>query len=188
MLRPHPTHSFDTARTATAIAAAGARAAGLRRSLKAQRTDEQDFRQAILLDLMVRSQRFDETRGPWSAFVSVITRNAATDIAHREVCRRSTTVLGGDHEYPDETGSSIAEHVRIDLKRAIEKLPPQLAQLIQAIARAGEIRAARRATGMPPARFYRALADLRRHLIREGAVLNRGRRFEPPPIVHRSPP
>ncbi len=186
MLRPHPTHAFDTARTATAIAAAGARAAGLRRSLKAQRTDEQDFRQAILLDLMVRSPRFDQKRGPWPAFVSVITRNAATDIAHREICRRSTTVLGGDHEYPEETTSSIAEHVRIDLKRAIEKLPPHLAQLMQAIATSGEIKAARRATGTPPARFYRALAELRRHLIREGAALNRGRRLETSPIVGRS--
>lgn len=71
----HPnTRQLEPAALAVALAAATTKARSLRRRLKAPPADEDDFQQAILLDLIHRADRFDPDRAVWGAFVSMVTR------------------------------------------------------------------------------------------------------------------
>jgi DNA-directed RNA polymerase specialized sigma24 family protein len=104
MLRQHA----DTA-PFNAIHAAQARARSLSRSLGAQSADAEDFRQAMLLDLIRRSGRFDAERGSWPAFVCVVTQHAATRIAkHRGRAAALITSLPSDHQLTDAHWPSIS--------------------------------------------------------------------------------
>lgn len=172
MLRQHlDTPAFDPAKVQEAIAAAKARARSLHRSLRAQAADEDDFRQAVLLDLICRSDRFDATRGSWPAFVCVVTHHAAARLAKRQSRTAALiTSLPPDHDVADDRCRVGAADLAIDLKRAVERLPPQLRNLVALIADTGNLACAQRASAVPTASFYRALGELRRRFIAEGVA------------------
>ena len=170
MLRQHADAApFELAKVQVAIDAAQARARLLSRSLGAQSADAEDFRQAILLDLIRRSGHFDAERGPWPAFVCIVTHHAATRIAkHRGRAAALITSLPPDHQLTDDKHRVSAADLAIDLKGAVERLPPHLQRLVAVIADTGNLACARRASAVSPASFYRALRHLRLRFIAEG--------------------
>jgi DNA-directed RNA polymerase specialized sigma24 family protein len=164
---------FEPAALATALAAATARARSLRRSLKAPAADEDDFRQAILLDLIGRAERFDPNRGAWGAFVSVVTRHAAARIAHHQLRHaQATTWLSEDHDVADDSHRIDGIDLGLDLQRSCNRLPRRLKGLVGLIVETGSIADAQRESVLSPASFYRALAELRLRFLADDLAPN----------------
>lgn len=172
MLRQCPNRPPSEASTiADAVAAAEWLARRLSRRLGSVAADEEDFRQAILLDLIARADRFDPSRGTWPAFVSVVTRHAAAGIA-RDQCRRAALFLPLDDDEPiDDRQPPGAADLAIDFVRETGRLPHPLMRLVDRIAEAGTVAGARRASAASPASFYRALRELRLRLVAAGLVI-----------------
>jgi DNA-directed RNA polymerase specialized sigma24 family protein len=168
MLRQHAFNpGFDAETVALSLAAARGRARALRRRLRAPSVDEEDFRQTILLDLVTRADRFNAARGSWPAFVCVVTRHAAAEIARSHSCAAALVSLL-PHDLVDDRHRVSAADLAIDLKRAIEHLPRHLQNLVALIAETGSLTRAQRASAISPATFYRALRDLRLRFIAAG--------------------
>ncbi len=175
MLRQHlDTPAFDPAKVQVAIAAAKARARSLNRSLRAQAADEDDFQQAILLDLISRADRFDPSRGAWGAFVSVVTRHSAARIAHRQLRHaQAVTSLSGDHDVADDSRRVDGIELGLDLRRSCDRLPRRLKGIVDLIAETGSIADARHESALSPAGFYRALAELRLRFVADDLAPDR---------------
>src|SRR4051812_2126005 len=174
MHRQHSDQPFiDLAALATAIAAAQARARGLRNRLRLQAADEEDVRQSVLLDLICRAARFDPGRGPWPAFVSVVTRNATLRLAKKQIRLSATiTQLDEEHDLADERCRASAINLGLDLQRAIRQLPRHLRSIVVRIAETGSLSGAQHASDMSRASFYRAVRDLRLRLIAHSSSPN----------------
>jgi hypothetical protein len=156
----------------TALGAAEGRARGLRRTLRAQHADEEDFRQAILLDLICRADRFEDSRGVWPAFVSLVTRHTAARLARNQIrfCA-SSVALTSDHDIADDRYRESAVDLALDLRSALRRLPRRLQNVVNSIVDAGSLAGAQRASAMSSATFYRAVRELRLHLAIAGASL-----------------
>jgi hypothetical protein len=187
MLRQHAPAAFEPAQAAVAMAAARAVARGLRRRLRAQAADEQDFAQAILLDLIVRSARFQRGRGSWPAFVSNVTRNAAGRVAQKHIRNdRSTIALANADDRWADIPDARSTHIGLDLRRVLPRLPAHLRQLLDLVAESGSIAAARRAAGLSAPSFYRRVNELRLILLAEAASLGMTTQFEQASRTHGS--
>lgn len=170
MLRQYPNRPPSEASTiADAVAAAEWRARNLSRRFGCvAAADEEDIRQAILLDLIARADRFDPARGTWPAFVSVVTRHAAAGIAEDQ-CRRAALFLPLAEDEPiDDRQPAGAADLAIDFAREVGRLPHPLKRLVDRIAETGTVAGARRDSAASPASFYRALRELRLRLIAAG--------------------
>ena len=76
----------------TILDEADAAAARLRRLLGLPRTDLDDLRQDLLLDLIRRLPAFDAKRGSIGAFAGIVLRNQTSRIATRVARERRATV------------------------------------------------------------------------------------------------
>jgi len=158
----------DQTALAVAMCAANRRAGRLARQVRDPARDRDDHRQDILLDLLQRAHRFDPVRGSWGAFVTVVTRHAAQTLLERHL--RSVAIENIDaDDLADAVGHREATTLlSIDLTSARRRLPPSLAELLDAIAEEGNVTGAQRAGTQPAASFYRALRQLRLRLIAAG--------------------
>jgi DNA-directed RNA polymerase specialized sigma24 family protein len=170
MQRHHAeTQLNDPAALAVAMAAAGRRAGTLARRIIDPAQDREDHRQDILVDLISRAQRFDQARGSWGAFVTVVTRNAARGMLARHT--GMITVAAAEVEALGDIAQGHAEAasaVRIDTTALLHRLPPSLLPVVMGVAEEGGVTDAQRASGIPAASFYRALRQLRLRLIAGG--------------------
>jgi DNA-directed RNA polymerase specialized sigma24 family protein len=182
MLRQHADIGrIDAEALQVAIGAAQIRSRRLQRRLGAGWADAEDFQQDLLLDLIGRSDDFDPSRGSWPAFICVVTRNAAVKIAQRHIRLASSTVpLGPEHDLADDRSLVGSEDFVIDVQRALRRLPPDLQDLVSRIADKGDIASAKHAPPGSRASFYRALRNLRLHLVAQGV----SRRTKPPKQTH----
>ena len=106
--------------------------------------DWEDLRQEMVLDYLQRLPKFDPSRGDWNGFVRGVMRNQASELVTHERRRGQQEVLGADLPDREEASDSDpldvldprsfaceldAMHLRIDVRRIIERLPPQLQSL-----------------------------------------------------------
>ena len=170
---------------------ADAAAARLRRRLRLPRTDLDDLRQDLLLDLIRRLPAFDANRGSIGAFAGIVLRNQASRIATRIAGERRAT--GGRMLSLDERGAdgiSIAERLgetdsrsawhghcvaleaaidaRLDLARALGALHARDLGLCAAVTQCPVRVLAERGLGSR-ATLYRRLRELRCALAAHGA-------------------
>ncbi len=165
----------DRAALKVALAVASTRARSLRRRLKTQAADADDFRQAILLELVGRAARFDPCRGTWGAFVSVVTRHAAARLANHRLRHPSAAmVLSLDPDIADANHRVDAIDLGLDLRDSFDRLPRRLKRVVDLIVETGSVANAQRASGLSTASFYRALAELRLCFIADGLVPDHG--------------
>ena len=166
-------------------------AARLRRRLRLPRTDQDDLRQDLLLDLIRRLPAFDARRGTIGAFAGIVLRNQSARIAARIV--RDRRAAGGpllSLDAPAGDGSSLADRLRdtdslsawhghcgdieaaidarIDLARVLEALHARDRLLCSAAAGCRLRLLADRDLGSR-ATIYRRLRDLRCVLAAHGA-------------------
>lgn len=164
MLRQCPSYaSFDPERLAVGLSAAHRRARALARRFGLQRADEQDACQTILLDLVVRSRRFDERRAPWPAFVTITSRHAAIGVA-RDVRRERAIHFQGGCEDALPAHEASAPDLALDLARALKTLPDDSRRLVDLLLASDGVASAQRQSPMSAAAFYRRLKDLRARL------------------------
>lgn len=169
------TPQLEPAALAAALAAATTKARSLRRRLKAPAADEDDFRQAILLDLIHRADRFDPDRAVWGAFVSMVMQHTACGIAQRHLRHAgSVTELSPDHEFADDRCRIEDIELSIDLRRSRDRLPQTLRRIVESVGETGSVAHARRQSPMSTAGFYRAVSDLRLRLSADGLAPPRG--------------
>ncbi|MDP1604857.1 MAG: sigma factor, partial [Legionella sp.] len=167
MLRQHtPSHELCPERTLAALSLADARARRLARSWSLQPADREDARQAILLDVVARSHRFDPQRGSWSAFVHVVSRHAALDLTRKMRRQREADVSAADQCGGCDPAEGL--HLRLDLHKALRRLPTEAQRIVGLIANASSVTDAQQCSALPPASFYRSLRDLRLRLIAAG--------------------
>lgn len=175
----------------TILDEADAAAARLRRRLGLPRTDLDDLRQDLLLDLIRRLPAFDAKRGSIGAFAGIVLRNQASRIATRVARERRAT--GGRMLSLDERGAdgtSIAERLgetdslsawhghcvaleaaidaRLDLARALGALHARDRSLCAAATQCPVRVLAERGLGSR-ATLYRRLHELRCALAAHGA-------------------
>lgn len=169
MLHPS-THLPLQDQTALAVAmnAAHRRAGRLSRQVKDAARDRDDHAQDILLDLVARSHRFDPERGSWGAFVTVVTRNAATTIRAR--CARP---LAADCDVDDlmlepHGHAERAVVTMIDARTLQRRLPASLGDVLATLMETASVTDAQAISGQPAASFYRALRQLRLRLVAAG--------------------
>lgn len=163
---PLPLH--DQTALAVAMNAANRHAGRLARQVRDPARDRDDHCQDILLDLLQRAHRFDAERGSWGAFVTVVTRHAALTLLARHLRSVAIENVNVD-DLADPTGHvKPAILLSIDVKSARRRLPPSLSEILEAIAEEGSVTGAQRAGTQPAASFYRALRQLRLHLIAAG--------------------
>jgi hypothetical protein len=173
MLCEHPTPRHDPAKIAVAMREADLRARRLRRKLRVKAEDEEDFRQALLLDLLSRSHGYDEHRSAWRTFTWTVMRNASARIAQQHLSANQANLpLAVAMHVPAVTTNADAVHVAVDFRRAARTLRPDLLRVAEGIARADSISDAQRASALSKATFYRALSDLRLNLLATGASLD----------------
>lgn len=170
MLQQHPYRpASGPSAIADAIAAAEWQARRLCRRCGCSSADEEDFRQAILVDLIARADRFEPVRGSWPAFVRVVTEHAASRIARNEGRRAAYFSPLADQDEPiDDRQRPGSNDLAIDFAREIERLPRSLRGLVDLIAETGTVAGARRASPLSPASFFRALRELRLRLLAAG--------------------
>ena len=158
----------DQTALAIAMSAANSRAGRLARQVMDPARDSDDYRQDILLDLLQRAHRFDVERGSWGAFVTVVTRNAATTIRAR--CARP---LAADC---DVDGLMLEPHghveravvTMIDARTLQRRLPASLGDVLATLMETASVTDAQAISGQPAASFYRALRQLRLRLVAAG--------------------
>jgi DNA-directed RNA polymerase specialized sigma24 family protein len=134
-----------------------------------------DLCQELRLDLLLRSRKFNPSRGEWPAFVRGITRHHASVLLKRRNRRARREILaaelsdrdGEDQDDPENILESLqpcdgteALLLSIDVRGVIRKLPPQhqaLARLLSIIA-VGEVPSA---LGKSRSRIYQMLRQIR---------------------------
>ena len=175
----------------TLLEEADAAASRLRRRVRLPRTDLDDLRQDLLLDLIRRLPAFDTRRGSIGAFAGIVLRNQSSRIAARVTRERRAS--GGRMLSLDERGAdltSIADRLgetdglaswhgsraavdavldaRMDLERALGALHARDRSLCAAVAQCPVRLLAERGHGSR-ATLYRRLRDLRCALAAYGA-------------------
>ena len=141
----------------------------------------EDIEQEILLILIERRRYFDPRRGPWTAFVLMIARQGAQQIADRLAAEGR--MFDSDHDdclfEPEDEDASFFEtppdlscltetdHLFcLNLDRAIGRLPAELRLVaLHALEADGDPAEAQRASGLSTSEFYRRLRELRLRLI-----------------------
>ena len=167
----HPSTNFplqDQTALAVAMNAAHRRAGRLSRQVTDPARDRDDHAQDILLDLVTRSHRFDPERGSWGAFVTVVTRNAATTIRAR--CARP---LAADCDIDDlmlepHGHAERALVTMIDARTLQRRLPSSLRDVLATLLETASVTDAQVTSGHSHASFYRALRQLRLRLVAAG--------------------
>ena len=158
------TEPWDAERLAVALAAARhhARCHGRRAGLTAG--DREDLQQEVLLALVLRAGRHQPALGAWSTYAALVARHALADATasrHRQVV---TIAADTDTDVlPTLVGDDPRDGLiaRLDLQRLWPALPSRLRHVLCLVAREGSLADACRASAMPSAVFYRAIADLR---------------------------
>ena len=159
---PAPRH-WDSRRVGAALAAARHHTSRRARRGRLQPADREDLRQDALVAVVVRSQGYDPALGAWSTFADLVVRHALAD---RDAARSTTSHLVFGIELDDLPAAAAADPTsdlvtRLDLERLWPCLPPPLQRVLALVAREGSVAEACRASAMPAAAFYRAVADLR---------------------------
>ena len=175
----------------TMLDEADAAAARLRRRLRLPRTDLDDLRQELLLDLIRRLPAFDANRGSIGAFAGIVLRTQASRIAARVARERRATggrMLSLDERGDDGTtlGDRLGEadglstwhghcvaveaaiDARLDLARALGALHARDLRLCAAVTQCPVRVLAQRGLGSR-ATLYRRLRELRCALAAHGA-------------------
>lgn len=163
-----PKHSLDDTAVGCAIIAAQHRGQGLARRIADPARDREDHRQDILLDLILRADRFDPARGSWGAFVTVVTRHAALTILQRHARSVAIAVLVDKESLAQPRDVEAAAILALDAKAAQQRLPAPLLNILAQVAETGTVTDAQRMSGQPAASFYRALRQLRLRLVAAG--------------------
>ena len=103
----------------------------------------EDLKQEMVLDLLHRSPKFDQTRGDWHGFVRGVARNHADVLVMRER-RRAPELLSQDlvnrEDASDADALDVLDkrpcpttvdalHLSLDIRRVVESLPAQLQSL-----------------------------------------------------------
>lgn len=166
----HPSHLplQDQTALAVALSAAHRRAGRLARQVTDPARDRDDHAQDILLDLIIRSHRFDPERGSWGAFVTVVMRNAALTILTRS--SKSNAIDCNVDELMLEPYGHAEQSLAtmIDAKALQRRLPAALKNVLAEVCKAGSVTGAQCARGQSPASFYRALRQLRLRFVAAG--------------------
>jgi RNA polymerase sigma factor (sigma-70 family) len=141
-----------------------------------------DLKQEMVLDLLHRSPKFDQTRGDWHGFVRGVARNHAAVLVMRER-RRAPEVLAddltmnrkesGDAESLDALDkrrpAGIVDELphSLDVRRVIESLPAQL-QTLAALIDEMPVRDICQRLGKSRSRVYQMTLELRAAFVRAG--------------------
>lgn len=157
----------DVERLRVAMTTAGFQSRRLSRRLAIADADHEDFRQIILVAILMRSGRHDARRGLWSTFVGVIARNAAADLVRTHRSRPGVEPLDAAEHHLIDPDTPDPEF-NADLRQALLALPRPHQQLVGLIAETGSLADAQRASTMSPATFYRRVHDLRLRLLMAG--------------------
>lgn len=175
----------------TILDEADAAAARLRRQLRLPRTDLDDLRQELLLDLIRRLPAFDASRGSIGAFAGIVLRNQASRVAARVAHERRA--IGGrllSLDEPAGDGTTLGDRLgeadglsawhghcvaleaaidaRLDLARALGALHAHDRRLCAAVTQCPVRVLAERGLGSR-ATLYRRLRELRCALAAHGA-------------------
>ena len=151
------------------------------RKLRLDQSLVEDIEQEILLILIERRRYFDPHRGPWTAFVLMVARQGAQQIADRLAAEGR--MFDSDHDdryfvgedgdtlaqdmHPDDACQTESDHLfRFFLGMTIRRLPPELRIVAElALEADGDLAEAQRASGLSTSEFYRRLRELRLRLI-----------------------
>ncbi len=161
---------WDSDQIATALALAERQASRCARQRSLGQADREDLRQEILLAVVERAHRFDPATAPWAAFVTLLARHAIADWLRAEQQRQSVITASIEERIDADaavdalavTATDRAADIRAALEAFLLDAPPSACTTLLLIAAAcGDVAAARRASGLPPSSFYRALAALR---------------------------
>ncbi len=151
------------------------------RKLRLDQSHAEDIEQEILLILIERRRYFDPRRGPWTAFVLMVARQGAQQVADRLAAEGR--MFDGDHDdryfedeendtfsldmHPDDACQTESDHLfRFFLGMTIRRLPPELRLVAElALEADGDLAEAQRASGLSTSEFYRRLRELRLRLI-----------------------
>jgi DNA-directed RNA polymerase specialized sigma24 family protein len=150
------------------------------RTLRLSSTDREDVEQAIVLTILERAHYFDASRGPWRAFVELVSRQAAQGAADALVTahRRRGPPLDATSEQPAGTAAAAvtvgveeATALRLVLDRFLAELPEELAVVARlAFAEEGDFASAQRRSGISPREFARRLREVRLRLMSLGII------------------
>jgi RNA polymerase sigma-70 factor (ECF subfamily) len=189
------TDEFVTAALATADHYARKTA----RTLRLPAAEIDDLRQELLMEVLVRSARFDARRAAWITFVDLVVRHEAHALASRlrQACRLHNRSIEDPvplsegrkarlaEVMPDTEGIAAlwsppfdpfaAAELRIDIERFVADLPDRLRRLCRLL-QTEDIADALRLSGLSTAQFYRELRELRMRL----RALGLGRPGGPP--------
>lgn len=118
----------------------------------------------MLLALVTRAGRHQPALGAWSTYAALVARHALADVAGSR--RRQVVTVVSDPDAgelvtlvgDDPCDGMIA---RLDLQRLWPTLSPRLRSVLCLVAHEGSLADACRESAMPPAAFYRAVAELR---------------------------
>lgn len=165
------TEPWDEDRIAVALAAARHHAACYARCARLTACDREDLRQEVLLALLIRAGRHQPALGAWSTYAALVARHALADAAAMR--RRQVVAVVSDPDADglvEQAGDDPRDALiaRLDLQRLWPALPPRLRRVLCLVAREGSLADACRESAMPPAAFYRAVADLRLWLAAAG--------------------
>ena len=159
----------------------------LARTLGLAAADVEDIRQDLLMEVLIRCQRFDSQRAAWITFVDLVVRHEADDLAARLKVARD--VDGGSIDDPVSSGDGrivplsdtledtegmasqwsspknpfAAVELAIDVERFMAGLPEHLHGLCRLLMTESATDA-QRLSGFSTARFYRLLYELRMRL------------------------
>ncbi len=151
------------------------------RKLRLDQSHVEDIEQEILLILIERRRYFDPRRGPWTAFVLMVARQSAQQIADRLAAEGRLFDSVHDDRFfedeendccsldthPDDACLTESDHLfRFFLGMTIRRLPPELRIVAElALEADGDLAEAQRASGLSTSEFYRRLRELRLRLI-----------------------
>jgi RNA polymerase sigma-70 factor (ECF subfamily) len=185
-------HQISRADLQLLLLEADAQARRLLRRLRLPRTEIDDIRQDLLVDLIARLPAFAPERGSLGAFAGVVLRNHATRIAAR--IKRERAAFGAvpvslDEEHPGRDGATrgaltaaedglstwlgqpvdafAAVEQRLDVERGLGTLDPRDGALCAALAHTTIERLAARGRGSRST-LYRRLEDIRLALTAHG--------------------
>lgn len=158
------TEPWDEDRLSVALAAARHHAACHARRAVLTACDREDLRQEVLLALVIRAGRHQPALGAWSTYAALVARHALADAA--ALRRRQAVAIVSEPDadaLAEQAGDDPRDGLiaRLDLQRLWPALPPRLRAVLCLVAREGSLADACRESAMPPAAFYRAIADLR---------------------------
>lgn len=112
----------------------------------------------------MRAGCFEGSQSGWITFADLVVRHALFDHAACQRAAATHIVIGiALEDLPAAASEDPSAGIlkRIDLERAWPALPAHLQRVLMLIAKEGSVADACRASAMPSAAFYRAIADLR---------------------------